>query len=69
MRTAPRRANRLITQGQVKPVMTKLFKWDEIPEAHQQMFNNKLHGTVSCLVGAPKPGLKNYEETLACIRG
>ncbi len=64
-----RRANRLITQGQVKPVMTKLFKWDEIPEAHQQMFHNKLHGTVSCLVGAPRPGLKNYEETLACIRG
>lgn len=64
-----RRANRLITQGQVKPVMTELFTWDQIPLAHQKMFDNQLHGTVSCLVGAPRPGLKNLEETRACLRG
>lgn len=64
-----RRANRLITRGQVKPVLTELFTWDQIPLAHQKMFNNELHGTVSCLVGAPKPGLKNLEETRAFLRG
>ena len=61
------RANRLVTQGLVKPVMTKLFTWDEIPTAHQQMYENKLHGTVSCLVGAPRAGLKNFEETKAAM--
>ncbi|MEM9068562.1 MAG: crotonyl-CoA carboxylase/reductase [Myxococcota bacterium] len=63
-----RRANRLVQQGSVKPVMTKLFQWNEIADAHQQMYENKLHGTVSCLVGAPLPGLKNYEETLAAMK-
>ena len=61
------RANRLMIQGKVKPVMTRLFTWEEIPEAHQLMYENKLHGTVSCLVGAPRPGLKNLEETRAAI--
>lgn len=64
-----RRANKLMEQGLVQPVMTDLFTWNEIPEAHQKMFENKLHGTVSCLVGAPKPGLKNFEETLAVMNG
>lgn len=61
------RANKLMLQGLVRPVMTRLFKYDEIPHAHQLMFENKLHGTVSCLVGAPRPGLKNLEETRAAI--
>jgi crotonyl-CoA carboxylase/reductase len=61
------RANRLVIQDKIKPVMTRLFTWDEIPEAHQLMYENKLHGTVSCLVGAPRPGLKNLEETRAAM--
>ncbi len=62
-----RRANRLVSQGLVKPVMTQCFTWDEIPKAHQDMYENKIHGTVSCLVGAPRRGLKNLEETLAAM--
>jgi len=61
------RANRLVIQEKVKPVMTRLFSWEEIPEAHQLMYENKLHGTVACLVGSPRPGLKNLEETVAAI--
>jgi len=61
------RANRLVIQNKIKPVMTRLFTWDEIPKAHQLMYENKLHGTVACLVGAPRPGLKNLEETRAAI--
>ncbi len=64
-----RRANRLVERGAVQPVMTAHFSWAEIPHAHQQMFENKLFGTVSCLVGAPRPGLKNLEETRAAIAG
>jgi len=59
------RANRLVMQGQVRPVLTRTFTWDEIPMAHQLMYQNKLHGTVACLVGSPKPGLKTLEEVRA----
>lgn len=62
-----RRANALVQQGKIKPVMTRLFTWDEVPRAHQLMYENKLHGTVSCLVGAPRAGLKSYAETLAAL--
>jgi crotonyl-CoA carboxylase/reductase len=61
------RANRLVMQGKIRPVMTRMFDWDEIPQAHQLMYDNQLHGTVSCLVGAPRPGLKNLAETRAAI--
>lgn len=63
-----RRANRLIATGIVKPVLTQSFEWNEIPHAHQEMFHNRIHGTVSCLVGAPRRGLKNFEETLAAMK-
>jgi len=56
-------ANKLLLDGKIRPVMTRLFQYDEIPEAHQRMFNNELHGTVSVLVGAPRPGLKTLAET------
>jgi crotonyl-CoA carboxylase/reductase len=62
-----RRANRLVIQNKIQPVMTRLFTWEQIPEAHQLMYENKLHGTVACLVGAPRPGLKNLEETRSAI--
>ena len=60
-------ANKLLVQGRVRPVMTRLFTYDEIPMAHQLMLQNELYGTVSCLVGAPRPGLKNMAETLAAM--
>ena len=63
-----RRANRLMQQGLVKPVMTKLFLWSELPDAHQKMFENKIFGTVSVLVGAPTKGLKNFKETKAFLQ-
>ena len=59
-----RRANGLMRDGKVKPVLTRVFTWDEIPQAHQLMYENKLHGTVACLVGAARPGLTTYAETL-----
>ncbi len=63
------RANRLIAQGRIKPVMTRLFTWDQIPEAHQLMYKNQLYGTVACLVGAPRPGLHDLAETRAALGG
>ncbi|MCB9630234.1 MAG: crotonyl-CoA carboxylase/reductase [Sandaracinaceae bacterium] len=60
-----RRANGLMLQGKVKPVMTECYAWEQVPRAHQRMYENKLHGTVSCLVGAPRAGLRTYAEALA----
>lgn len=64
-----RRANKLVEQGLVKPVMTECFDWDQLQEAHQRMYENQLHGTVSILVGAPQRGLKNLDETRAVLAG
>jgi crotonyl-CoA carboxylase/reductase len=61
------RANRLVESGLVRPVLTRTFTWDEVPEAHELMSRNELHGTVACLVGAPAPGLVNLRETLAHV--
>lgn len=61
------RANQLIHQKKIQPVLTRVFTWEQIPEAHQLMYRNELHGTVSCLVGAPRTGLKTYRETLAAM--
>lgn len=62
-----RRANRLIEHGLVRPVMTRAFKWDEVPHAHQLMYENQLYGTVSCLVTAPTFGLTNLKVTREAI--
>ena len=59
------RANRLVLQKKIRPVMTRVFSWKEIPQAHQLMYENKLHGTVACLVGAPREGLRTLSETQA----
>ena len=62
------RANKLIMQGQVKPVLTETFEWKDLAEAHQKMYRNEVYGTIACLVGAPRPGLKTYDETLAVMK-
>lgn len=64
-----RRANKLVEQGLIKPVMTECFEWTQLPEAHQRMYENQLHGTVSILIGAPRRGLKNLDETRAALAG
>lgn len=56
------RANRLIEQGQIQPVLTRTFTWKELPLAHQLMFENRLHGNVACLVGAPRTGLRTLDD-------
>lgn len=51
--------NDLVIAGKVDPCLSKTFTFAEIPAAHQLMYQNKHpHGNMACLVGAPKPGLK-----------
>ncbi len=49
--------NDLVAAGEVDPCLSRTFTFDEIPEAHQLMFENKHpHGNMAVLVGARAPG-------------
>ncbi len=46
--------NDLVCEGKVDPCMSKAFTYDELPEAHQLMYENKHpSGNMSVLIGAP----------------
>ena len=50
--------NDLIAQGRVDPCLSRTFRFDELPEAHQLMAENRHpEGNMAVLVGAPEPGL------------
>jgi crotonyl-CoA carboxylase/reductase len=51
------KANQLIEQGKIRPVLWRTLGFDGVPEAHQLMLENKHLGKISILVGAPEPGL------------
>jgi crotonyl-CoA carboxylase/reductase len=47
------RANQLMMEGKIKPVLDKVFPFDEIPEAHQLMADNKHKGKLCIRIQAP----------------
>jgi crotonyl-CoA carboxylase/reductase len=46
------RANQLMAEGKVRPVLWKTMGFEGVPEAHQLMHENKHLGKISILVGA-----------------
>jgi crotonyl-CoA carboxylase/reductase len=49
--------NDLVQSGEVDPCLSRTFRFDEIPDAHQLMFENKHPlGNMAVLVGADRPG-------------
>jgi crotonyl-CoA carboxylase/reductase len=51
--------NQLVIEGKVDPCLSRTFRFDEIPQAHQLMYENRHpHGNMGILVGAPREGLK-----------
>jgi crotonyl-CoA carboxylase/reductase len=56
------RANELIAQGLVRPVVWRTMPWDGVGEAHQLMRDNKHSGKIAILVGAEKEGLGKTED-------
>ena len=56
------RANELVHQGKINPVLTETFEYARIPEAHDVMHRNKHMGTIACLVCAPRMGLLNLAD-------
>ncbi|WP_394833369.1 crotonyl-CoA carboxylase/reductase [Pendulispora rubella] len=55
-------ANMLVHRGKLRPLLTELFEYDAIPEAHQRMMENRHAGTLACLVGAARAGLRTLED-------
>jgi crotonyl-CoA carboxylase/reductase len=48
---------RLVAEGKVKPCLSQTFRFDETPQAHQLMFENRHPpGNMAILVGAKEPG-------------
>lgn len=50
--------NQLVMEGLVDPCLSKTFANEELPDAHQLMYENKHpHGNMAILIGAPMEGL------------
>jgi crotonyl-CoA carboxylase/reductase len=47
------RANRLIMEGKIKPVLDKVFPFEKTAEAHQLMAENKHKGKLGIRIQAP----------------
>jgi len=55
-----RALNELVWEGKVDPCLSRTFSFDQIPEAHQLMYENRHPpGNMACLVGAPRPGMRD----------
>ncbi len=50
------KANELIEQGLIRPVLWRTMGFDGVAQAHQLMKENKHSGKISILVGAPEEG-------------
>jgi crotonyl-CoA carboxylase/reductase len=56
------KANELIEQSKIRPVLWRVMGFEGVAEAHQLMKENKHLGKISILVGAEKEGLGKTEE-------
>ncbi len=56
------KANQLIEQGRIRPVLWRTMGFEGVGEAHQLMRENKHLGKIAILVGAEKEGLGKTEE-------
>jgi crotonyl-CoA carboxylase/reductase len=62
------RANELIEQGLIRPVLWKTMAFEQVAEAHQLMRENKHLGKIAILVGAPSEGEGKTAEGPGAIR-
>ncbi|MDQ6746198.1 MAG: crotonyl-CoA carboxylase/reductase, partial [Actinomycetota bacterium] len=62
------KANELIEQSKIRPVLWRTMGFEGVPEAHQLMKDNKHLGKISILVGATEEGRGKTEEGPGAIR-
>jgi crotonyl-CoA carboxylase/reductase len=56
------KANELMAQGQIRPVLWRTMGFEGVAEAHQLMLENKHLGKIAILVGAEREGLGKTAE-------
>ncbi|HEU5062753.1 MAG TPA: zinc-binding dehydrogenase, partial [Solirubrobacterales bacterium] len=62
------RANQLMAEGKVRPVLSETMGFDGVPGAHQSMHENKHLGKIAILVGAESETEGQHEEGPGAIR-
>jgi crotonyl-CoA carboxylase/reductase len=62
------RANELIEQGKIRPVLWRTLGFDGVAEAHQLMYKNQHLGKIAILVGADGEGLGKTSDGPGAIR-
>jgi crotonyl-CoA carboxylase/reductase len=62
------RANQLIGEGKVRPVLWRTMGFEGVPEAHQLLHENKHLGKISILVGAGSEDEGREEDGPGAIR-
>ena len=62
------RANELIEQGKIRPVLWRTLPFDGVAEAHQMMRDNKHQGKIAILVGAQAEGEGRTAEGPGALR-
>jgi crotonyl-CoA carboxylase/reductase len=62
------KANELIEQSKIRPVLWRVMPFEGVAEAHQLMRENKHQGKIAILVGAEEEGLGKTEDGPGAIR-
>src|SRR5881409_166451 len=62
------RANQLMAEGKIRPVLWQTMGFEGVPDAHQLLHENKHLGNISILVGADTPDEGRTEEGPGAIR-
>ncbi len=62
------KANELIDQGKIRPVLWRMMPFEGVAEAHQLMRENKHQGKIAILVGADEEGQGKTAEGPGAIR-
>jgi crotonyl-CoA carboxylase/reductase len=62
------RANQLMAEGKIRPVLWQVMGFDGVAEAHQLLHENKHLGKISILVGATAEDEGKIEEGPGAIR-
>ena len=62
------RANRLMAEGRIRPVLWRAMGFDGVPEAHQLLHENKHLGKISIMVGATSEDEGRHEPGEGAIR-
>jgi crotonyl-CoA carboxylase/reductase len=58
-------ANKLVIDRRIDPGMSEVLNWDQIPEAHEKMLDNRHQpGNMAVLVTAPTTGLRTVEDVI-----